>query len=64
MDIFNERGRPMNDARHALLDKFGGNDQIKLGKTSTKRATNVGLLKDNSQLNSIFEAKIGQNKSG
>ena len=43
----------MNEARNQYRDKFG-TDEIRLGKTSTKRATNMAGLRDEEALKKIF----------
>ena len=49
----------MNEARNQYKDKFCSDD-IKLGKTSTKRATNLASLKEDNELKKILEGKNGQ----
>ena len=54
MDIFNQPRSNAGKKQGGVSDKFGP-DQIQLGKTSTKRATNLSSLNDNSSLDKIFE---------
>jgi len=53
MEIFSQRKSHEPVSNTDLKDRFGA-DQIRLGKTATKRATNLHALQDNEQLNKIF----------
>ena len=58
MAIFNSGAALSSSANNKFKDKFGS-DGITLGKTSTKRATNISLLKESTNLNKILD-KGGQ----
>ena len=58
MEIFSQKRPSINEQHNKFKDRFGP-EEIVLGKTSTKRATNVTNLKDSAKLNKIFERKDG-----
>lgn len=63
MDIF-QSARAKNGTRNNVSDQFKSNDTITLGKTSTKRATNMSALKNSKALDKIFERNIISDNSG
>lgn len=59
LEIFSANHRPINEARNQYKEKFGS-DEIQIGKTSTKRATNLASFKDKEELGKIFQGRSGQ----